>query len=450
MDVSENTPEDIERENHRRLVAWFAEGAAGASAGGASCDAGADAGAAEVADESKTLGVEVEHFIVTDEGAPIGYERGDNPLGVRDVLEHLSQHYPEQTRNAQGDLLGLANETGSVTLEPAAQIEISLAPCHRIADVERNYLAFRNVLDPFLAQAGCRIAEAGYHPTARALDLKLIPKERYDFMNEHFKRIKTHGERMMRASASTQVSVDFADEADAVRKLRIATALGPVIAAITDNVLVFEGEATTTPLERMRLWRDVDNARCGVVPGTFDEGFGFDAYARWLENVSPICVTRPAASNPDGPARRGVGDTPARIAYNDAPMDAHDIEHLVSMVWPDARLKRFVEIRPGDCMPAACVFGYAALVKGLFYCPANLDATEKLIGVRNGAWPLDDGSVDRAIESIRADGLEGDVYGHTLASWEEALFELAAADLDDDERPYLDALRAFAADKPWI
>ena len=416
--------EAIQRENRNRLIAYFEDGITKAGS-------------------PQKLGVEVEHFIVQDGGdKPVYYRAHDDVIGVRDVLDHLRQFYPEEIVNSHGDLLGLANETGSVTLEPAAQLEISIAPYSAVADVEAAYRALRDHLDPYLAKHGCHVASYGYHPSARALDLPLIPKERYDFMNAHFARIGTHGERMMRASGSTQVSVDYYSEEDAVRKIRIATALGPVIAYICDNVPVFEGTPSTTPLDRLNLWRDVDNARCGAIPGVFDDGFGFASYADWLLRSPPIFITRPAADDPAGPALRGFGETPASEAYADAPMEKRDLEHLMSMFWPDVRLKRFVEIRQADCLPAACVYGYTALIKGLFYSAENLAMLEDALGVRDGIWPLDDTSVNATITAIRTHGGRATVYGTPLASWVGVLFDLAANALSDEEAAYLAPLHA--------
>ena len=419
----------IQRENRARLVAYFAEGIA--EAGG-----------------PQRIGVEVEHFIVQDnQDKPVYYHAHDGVIGVEDILDHMLEFYPQKILNSHGDLLGLANETGSVTLEPAAQLELSIAPYTQVADIETAYCAFRAHLDPYLAKRGCHIASYGYHPSSHALDLPLIPKERYGFMNAHFARIGTHGERMMRASASTQMSIDYYSEADAVRKLRIATALGPAFAHICDNTPVFEGEPSNTPLDRLNLWRDVDNERCGTIPGVFDEGFDFGAYADWLLRTPPIFVTRPAADNPDGPALRGFSTLPASEVYADAPMARRDIEHLISMFWPDVRLKRFVEIRQADCLPPACVYGYAALIKGLFYSEENLATLENMLGASSGIWPLDDASVNDAIAAIRAQGAKAQVYGTSLVTWVDALFALAARALSDSETKYLESLRAWMRSK---
>lgn len=160
------------------------------------------------------------------------------------------------------------------------------------------YNEFRAKVDPFLAEHACKLVTSGYHPTARALDLTLIPKQRYRFMDDYFKEIGTHGERMMRASASTQVSVDYQDEADAIRKMRIAQALAPLFASVTDNTAVFEAEPAPR-LARFALWRNVDNDRCGSVPGLFDEGYGFEimpsgffAHAPFSLRALPLMILR--------------------------------------------------------------------------------------------------------------------------------------------------------------
>ncbi len=410
-----------EQENRKAIVAYFNKGAKGANPLGA-------------------LGVEVEHFVVTDpECAPVPYEGADGGFGVRDVLAFLASHYPEQSFGKDGDLIGLASEEASITLEPAAQVEISIAPYSSIARILQAYQGFRRLIDPFLAEHGCKLFVAGYHPTAKALDLPLIPKQRYRFMNEYFQTIGTHGERMMRASASTQVSVDFRDEADAIRKMRVAQALAPILCAMTSNTAVFEAEPAK-PLARFALWREVDNDRCGSVPGLFEPGFGFEEYADWILRTCPIFVTRPAANDPEGESLRPVFGQSAYEAYGDAPMGEADVEHALSMFWPDVRLKRFVEIRPADSLPAEYMAGYAALVKGLFYSDSSLARIEQEFGVEQGVWPLTDESANAALAAIQAQGSGAVISGKTLAAWEDLLLQLAAEALPEEEQGYLAAL----------
>lgn len=415
-----------EQENRQALVAYFTEGAKGDKPLGA-------------------LGVEVEHFVVTAEGEySVSYAgRSEGEFGVRDVLAHLADAYPQHTYGLEGDLIGLASDEASITLEPAAQLEISIAPYSSISWILRVYNEFRAKVDPFLAEHGCKLVTSGYHPTARALDLTLIPKQRYRFMNDYFKEIGTRGERMMRASASTQVSVDYQDEADAIRKMRIAQALAPIFASVTDNTAVFEAEPAPR-LARFALWRNVDNDRCGSVPGLFNEGYSFADYAEWILRTCPIFVTRPSVDDPTGSNLRAVYGQSAYEAYGEAPMTRADIEHVLSMFWPDVRLKNFVEIRPADSLPAPLMAGYAALVKGIFYSQRSLQAIEEAFGVVEGVWPLTDDSADQALKSIQEDGAEAVVCGKTLAEWQELIFEIADGALDKEDAAHLRDLVAFA------
>lgn len=408
-----------ERENEQAIIDYFRSGAKGC----VRCDG---------------IGVEVEHFVVRDDGTAVPYEVAEG-VGVREVLDHLGSFYPERIEGEGGELIGLSSPQASITLEPAAQIEISIAPFARVADVVEVYRSFRRRVDPFLHEQGYRLVTEGYHPRERALDLPLIPKRRYRFMDDYFRSLGTHGERMMRGSASTQVSVDYADEADAVRKMRVAQALAVVFASLTDNVSSFEA-GRPEPLSHIALWRDVDDARCGCVPGLFGKGFGFASYAKWLLGVCPIFVTRPSLADPQGPALRGVAGLDAAQAYGDALMGTADIEHLLSMVWPDVRLKRFVEIRPADALPERFMAAYAALIKGLFSSGETLSRIEDAFGVVGGVWPLDDHTTDRAIAEVREKG-DGALYcGHPLTWWRAFVLSEAARSLPADEASLLAAL----------
>lgn len=404
---------------------------------------------AKAPDDCVRLGVEVEHFVVTNDGRPLGYEPADGLHGVREVLEALQDAYPKTSLSETGALIGLAGPDGSVSLEPSSQLELSAAPYAKVGGVEGAFRRFYESVDVILGPWGCKLVACGYHPTRRALDLPLIPKRRYDFMNAYFAHIGSHGERMMRASASTQVSVDFSSEQDAVRKMRLAAALAPVLAAMMDNTRVFEGRPNQVPIRRLQLWREVDSLRCETPRGLFDDGYGFEAYADWLLSTPPIFVDRPAASNPHGPALRPAFDVPAYEAYADAPLSPADEEHIASMFWPDVRLKRFVEVRPADSAPLPQVLGYTALVSGIFYSEKSRRAVEEALGVSGESWPIGKVDVEEARRSIQAHGFAGRAYGIPLATWESLLFSLAREALPADEAPYLDALEAFAADKSW-
>lgn len=382
------------------------------------------------------VGVEIEQFVIDEDGDRVPYIEKHGRLGVRDILDQLAPYYFEVERNAEGDILALYRLDSNVTIEPAAQIELSISPMLSLVDIRQEYdnfdLRMRQIMKPY----DYKLVPLGYDPKNKAADLPIIPKPRYHYMDEFFSKIPgMHAERMMRATTSMQVSIDYASEADAVRKLRIATLLGPVFSYLLDNVPVFEGEPNSQPLRRMKVWREVDPARCMVIPGLFEDGFGFGAYADWLLSIKPIFITRPDVHS--------TGDMTAAEAYADAPMTDADIEHLMSMVWPDVRLKRYVEIRQGDSVPFDVALGYAALIKGLFYSETNLDLLQHALGVGpDDVWPYDAQSVEDAIDAVIADENGAVIYGRTLEDWISLLFQIAPDGLGAEEE-FLEPLMDF-------
>ncbi|MGI6032266.1 MAG: glutamate-cysteine ligase family protein [Coriobacteriales bacterium] len=383
-----------------------------------------------------TVGVELEQFLYDEDDELVPYEEKHGRLGVKDLLEQLVEFYPEAMRTEAGDIMGCVRPSAAVTIEPACQLEISIAPMASVAEVEREYRNFAFHVGQIIDPRGYHLLPYGYDPYMKAEDKPLIPKPRYHFMDDYFAKIPgMHAERMMRGSCSLQVSLDFADEADAVRKMRIATLLGPVFSLITDNVPVFQGEPNVTPLRRMKIWREVDPARCQVTPGLFDEDFGFEKYAEYLLATPPIFTTRPD--------EHATGSLTAAEVYGDAPMRTEDVEHLLGMFWNDVRLKRYVEVRQGDALPLEPGLGYVALIKGVFYSDTNLDILEHALGVGDdGVWPYTEQSVEDAIDAIVADGFNAEVYGRTATAWIDLLFSLAPDGLGT-EVEYLEPLKDF-------
>lgn len=370
------------------------------------------------------LGIELEHQVVHDDLSPVPYRA---PHGVAWVLDQLRADYPEVTTDAEGDVLGVARPGAAVTIEPAAQIELSAGPFERLADAAAVFESFERHLDGILHPVGQRLLAQGYHPTATARSLPLIPKQRYDFMNRYLSATDTCGPCMMRGSASTQVSIDYTSEADALRKLRVAYALVPLIALMCDNAPVFEGAPRTRKLVRTYIWRHMDADRSGLVPGALDEGFSFERYAAYVLDTPAILV-------PDGADGWRYTEQTFGEVYAEVPMERADVEHAVSMLFPDVRLKTYIEIRPADSMPVPYAIAYAALIKGLFYEPANLDALDELFTGVNAI------TFEAAKDDLMARGYDAVVYGRPAAELCDRVVALAQQGLADDERDYLSPL----------
>lgn len=388
--------------------------------------------------DEQLLGVEFENILVKrDSYEPVTYSE---PKGVLEVLRRLSAHYDELLAE-DGHVLGLANKKNAarVTLEPGAFVEYSSAPLATVGEVESAFRGFRKQLLPILDDLDLTLAELGYHPQARSRNMELIPKKRYLAMNRYLTMFGRFGSCMMRCAAALQVNIDYSSEADAVRKIRIATGLAPLFALLTDNSPIFEGRRTKQHMARTMVWANYDATRVTVVPGTFDEDFGFRSYAEYVYNMESIIV-------PEGDDWRYSGEETFAEAYSDKPMEERDVLHALTMVFPDARLKGVLEIRPADALPLPYAMAYVALIKGLFYSDTNLELLEKELE------GLSESSVEQAKRLLIRDGFSADLSGldgygasgRTPREWLVHLFDLASCSLDDSESVYLQPLLGVA------
>lgn len=370
------------------------------------------------------LGIELEHTIVHDDLSPVPYS-GEH--GVAWVLEQLRAEYPRATTDLHGDLLGVARPGEAVTIEPAAQLELSAGPFADLASAREAFEAFERRLERILKPAGERVLTVGYHPTAAARDLELIPKRRYQFMNLYLGEKDTCGPCMMRGSASTQVSIDYMSTADCLRKLRLAFALVPVLSLVTDNAPRFEGAERAHKLVRTAIWQHVDNDRCGLVPGVLDPDFDLRRYAAYILDAPAILV--PCRKEQWCYSDRTFGDI-----YAERTMTRAEVEHAVSMFFTDVRLKTYVEIRPADAMPVPYVIAYAALIKGLFYDEASLDALDALFaGVRAA-------DLEAAKAELMRKGYGAEVYGRPAGALCDEVLAIAERGLDEGDRAFLSPL----------
>ncbi len=414
------------------------------------------------------LGIELEQHIVNAQDlSAVPY---DAPHGSRWIIEQATGKdsgaaggFTELMHTPSGDVIGAAREGATLTLEPAAQLEISAGPFFTLDEAAAQLTGFERDLSEVLAAVGERAVPVGYHPTAVATTLTLIPKVRYSFMNRYLSELGPYGPRMMRGSASTQISIDFSDEADCVRKMRLANLCGPLFALICDNTPIFEGAPRTEHLARTRIWRELDKDRCGVAPGSAQANYSWRAYAEWILDTPAIvapgddscvehCKDVPcghvcpeaarAAALPHVTEENGWHYDTRTFGelYAVEPMTQADVEHALSMVFPDVRLKRYLEIRPADAMPAEYAVAYAALVKGLFYSEENLAFMETLFAGMN------DADVEDAKDALAQSGWDAQVYGRPVAALVDTLFQKASTALGQ-EASYLAPLSQLAAQR---
>ncbi|MDR2714995.1 MAG: hypothetical protein LBB42_05735 [Coriobacteriales bacterium] len=454
-----------------------------------------------VGHEGHSIGFELEHFIVDAKtGALVPYytDPKTGKPGVDEVLERLAEFFDERIYEKRSEpapeanlqkantepaddqsLIALNRHKTNITLEPGAQLEISIGPAAGLAEIETEYLLFRSQLDPLLAEMGYEAREYGYHPTACAHEIPLIPKDRYYYMAEHFTQTGKHGICMMRATAATQTSIDYVDEFDAVNKLRIAHALGPFFAFLTDNSPVFEGSSvgalsqnmqarqashvhldapvhqdpqgaqspqnsqsslpTPNRMARTACWDDCDPERCLTPANLFSDDFGFKSYAETLLDA-PAIFTVDTLENGEVVAV-AQGFTPFSEALTSTQLDQKTIEHVLSLFFYDARFKQYVEVRQADSMPFAYSLAFTALIKGLFYNEEALEHYEECFAY------LDVVSIARAKTALRTLGYEATVYQRSATLWLDEIITFAQQGLPKDEQHYLTPLAELVAER---
>lgn len=367
------------------------------------------------------LGIELEHFIIDLETLETISYYGEN--GVAETLSTLEKNGWEPTYEGEY-ILGLNKDNMSITLEPGSQFELSMDAEERIKDIEKGYFKFLNEIIPILESKGQGLLAVGYHPVTRIDDIKILPKKRYDFMFNYFKKTGTHAHNMMKGTSALQVSMDYRDEEDYKKKYRVINALSPVMYTLFENARYFEGEIRDEHAIRAFIWSNTDKARSGIVPGALSDDFGYDKYAEFVLNNPPILEIK------DGVAI-STGDKKVRELLDPENYEIKELEHYLTMFFPDVRTKKFMEIRMMDEVPYPLSLAAVAMWKGIIYNEENLDKVFEMIK----DITIDD--ISKAKCQMNDLGLDAKLRDKTLLEIGKWIVELAKTGLDEEEVPYI-------------
>lgn len=388
-----------------------------------------------IKEKSQKLGIELEYTLVKEDDTQLSYH---DEFGQKWLMDQMKDEYPDDILDEAGHQIGIANERDTITLEPAGQYEISAGPFTEIADVKAALSHLISRVEQLESPHGNKLLAIGYHPKVKAEDLVIIPKVRYGLMNRYFYENSPKGIRMMRATGSTQISIDYCSVEDCLRKLRLAYFCVPVFALLCDNTPYFEGAPRTHYLMRTEVWEDCDARRCGLVPGVLSKDFTLQDYARHVLTTRAMFEM-----DLDLPTGHMTEKTTSEV-YGDKDMDRAACANASSHLFNDIRLKNFIEIRPADALPLDYAVSYAALVKGLFYKEESLDAMEALF---EGFGESD---FLAAKASFEQKGFEGEAYGKSAQDICLALLKIANAGLAPDEQSYLSPLQEVADTKTTL
>ena len=312
------------------------------------------------------IGAEAEKFGVDHvTGAPLPYA-SDDERNVQTILDALVERHgwTPEPEVPGGPLIALRRGLASVTLEPGGQLELSGAPLadvHAICLEARGHLA---EIRDISAELGVVWLGVGFHPFAKQADLDWVPKGRYAIMREYLPTKGKHGLDMMRRTATVQANYDYQNEEDAMRKLRVSTRLAPVTTAMLANSPFYEGKMWGGKSYRARVWLDVDNDRAGLVPSIWKEGSRYSDYIAWALTCPMFMFKR------DGKVVDNRGQTFASFlkdGFQGHRASAADWEMHLNTLFPEVRLKRTIEIRGADSLPADLACALPALWTGILY-----------------------------------------------------------------------------------
>jgi glutamate--cysteine ligase len=392
------------------------------------------------------IGVEHEKLGVRADGTPVGPTGVD---GVDALLGHLEQRGYRAKREGERTI-ALGRETErwgdeAITIEPGGQIEMSGPPLATATDCGEHLRAHAREVIELARPLGIRFISGGFRPFGTLGDVPWFVKRRYEVMRAYMPGAGSRGLEMMKRTATAQVNLDFADEANAAEKLRAALGVTSLVTALYAASPVSEGRPNGFRSYRAHVWLDTDETRCGILPCAFEPGFDVGRYVQWALDAPMFFVARAGRYHAADrlPFRAFLRDGFARDGVQARATPA-DWELHLSTLFPEVRLKRTIELRGADAAPLPLVLALPALWRGLLDDRGACAVTSELVA----AWSLDDR--ERVRREVPVGGLTVEVGGRPLSAWARELVEVAGAGLrrlpgGEADAALLEPLRELAA-----
>ena len=307
---------------------------------------------------------------------PLPYEGG---CSVHAMLTGLQERFGWTPVMEQDKLIGLERNGANISLEPGGQLELSGAPLetiHQTCDEVNQHLAeVKDVAD----RIGAGFIGLGAAPIWSQDQMPMMPKGRYRLMTDYMDRVGTLGKQMMYRTCTVQVNLDFGSEADMVQKMRVALSLQPVANALFANSPFLDGKPNGWKSWRAHIWQNLDAARTGMLPFVFQDGFGYDAWVDYVLNVPMYFVYRDGKYiDALGQSFRDFLDGRLPALPGEVPTLSDWADHMTT-VFPEARVKKYIEMRGADGGPWRRLCALPALWVGLIYDQTALDAAWDLV-----------------------------------------------------------------------
>ncbi|MEO0549894.1 MAG: glutamate--cysteine ligase [Pseudomonadota bacterium] len=323
------------------------------------------------------IGTEHEKFgFLIDGLRPLPY---DGDASVKAMLEGLRDRFGWTPIEEGGHLIGLKKSGASVSLEPGGQFELSGAPLEHIHETCNEVGAHLTEVKEIAEPLGIGFLGLGASPIWSMDETPIMPKGRYKIMRAYMDRVGRLGRQMMFRTCTVQSNLDFGSEADMVKKFRVSLALQPLGTALFANSPFMDGRPNGFLSYRSQIWTDTDPDRTGMLPFVFEDGFGFERYVDYALDVPMYFVRRGGTyMDASGLSFRDFMDGKLPILPGEKPA-IEDFEDHLSTIFPEVRLKRFLEMRGSDSGPWDSLCAFSAFWTGILYDDAALDAAWEVV-----------------------------------------------------------------------
>ncbi|PRD50399.1 glutamate--cysteine ligase [Phyllobacterium myrsinacearum] len=355
------------------------------------------------------IGTEHEKFpFYTEDNSPVPY---DGPRGIRAILEGMQSKLGWEPIIDEGNIIGLVEPTGqgAISLEPGGQFELSGAPLSTIHQTCRETNAHLAQVREIAEPLGIRFLGLGGSPKWTLAETPRMPKSRYNIMSNYMPKVGKDGLNMMYRTCTIQVNLDFASETDMRRKMQVSVKLQSIATALFAMSPFTEGKPNGLLSWRSNIWRDTDNNRSGVLPFIFNENFGFADYVEWALDVPMYFVLRHGRYHDCTHVTfRQFMNGALKDTIPDATPNMGDWTNHLSTLFPEVRLKRFLEMRGADGGPWRRICALPAFWVGILYDAEALDAAEAL--TRDWTYP----EVQALRDEVPAKGLRATLRNRSV------------------------------------
>ena len=363
------------------------------------------------------------------------------PRGVAFILRELVERYGWEPEEQDGNIIALIRGKEQIHLEPGGQIELSGEPCESVHCTYGEFTQHVRELLEITEELNIAFLGLGIQPLSRLDEIEWVPKKRYRIMGPYMPKVGSLGQRMMKQTATVQANIDYLNEKDAMAKFRAGMGLAPIIIAMFANSPICEGRFTGYRSFREHIWTDTDRKRAGLLKFAFDPAVSFEHYMEYALDVPMYFIVR---------NREYIDMTHMTFrqywqhGYNGERATLEDWDAHLTTLFPETRIKRYIEVRSADSQMPELMPALAALIKGVFYDGDCLQAAWDL--VKGWSW---DERMQVYLDSHK-DALAARFRRYTLLDLAKEFFQIAAEGLarqdvvngyGEDETIYLKPLK---------